>query len=375
MKICVLSGAYVNAGDFLIVERTKKLLKHFISNVEIIEFKRNLDLSNYLDEINKCDALIIAGGPAYIKNLYPNVIPLVKDLSKIRPKIFTVGLGWYGINTSSRFINDYIFNSKTIKLFKRIENDAKFLTCRDWYSVNTLKNNRFKNVLMTGCPAWYDLENVDNLEIRKNVNYEYKKICISDPASKINIKNCKLLMKYLKENYDKSKIYFVLHRKDEKNNYNELIKYAEENSIIVKDITGSADGFEFYDDCDLHIGFRVHAHIYNLSKRNISVLLEEDGRGAGVNEALGLKSIKTYKPYDYFSYKNDYISKIITIIQRRIFKINARLNKYIINEIDDYLYDLKNSEYYQIKRAYLSMNEYFKNMKFAIESIKGSDTK
>lgn len=57
------------------------------------------------------------------------------------------------------------------------------------------------------------------------------------------------------------------------------------------DISGSADGFLIYDNCDLHVGFRVHAHIYNLSKRNKTLLLNEDFRGFAVNETLGFYQI------------------------------------------------------------------------------------
>ena len=43
----------------------------------------------------------------------------------------------------------------------------------------------------------------------------------------------------------------------------------------------------FYDKVDLHVGFRVHAHLYMLSMRKPSILLIEDGRGYGVFYSLG----------------------------------------------------------------------------------------
>lgn len=66
-KFSLLSGAFVNAGDFLIVDRTRKLLEKVYPNCVITEYKRNEKLDEYLDEINKTDALIIAGGPASLK--------------------------------------------------------------------------------------------------------------------------------------------------------------------------------------------------------------------------------------------------------------------------------------------------------------------
>ena len=70
---------------------------------------------------------------------------------------------------------------------------------------------------------------------------------------------------------------------------------ADKYAIKFHIINNSADGFSIYDDCDLHIGFRVHAHIYNLSRRNYSILVSEDIRGAGVNQTLGLENIGVVK--------------------------------------------------------------------------------
>lgn len=173
MKFSVLSGAYVNAGDFLIVKRTIDLLKHIYPNCEIKEYKRDKDLEEYLEEINKTDALILAGGPAYIKDLYPNIIPLVKDLDKVKTKIVTIGLGWYGSKTDINYIKNYLFTNETIKLLKRIVKDSKNLACRDWYSVKALTFNNLTDTLMTGCPAWYNINKINELYLRNGGGEHY----------------------------------------------------------------------------------------------------------------------------------------------------------------------------------------------------------
>ena len=48
---------------------------------------------------------------------------------------------------------------------------------------------------------------------------------------------------------------------------------------------------KIYDDCSLHIGFRVHAHIYNISRGNQSILIDEDSRGKGFNCIFALPEI------------------------------------------------------------------------------------
>jgi len=47
-----------------------------------------------------------------------------------------------------------------------------------------------------------------------------------------------------------------------------------------------------YEDFDLHIGYRVHAHLYFLSRRIPSILLSEDVRGSGQAKSLGMEEIR-----------------------------------------------------------------------------------
>ena len=107
MNISLLSGAYKNAGDFLIVDRCKKLLKYVYPECNITEYERRNPLNDYLDTINKSDCLIFAGGPAYVSNIYPNRIPLVENLTRIKVPIFTIGLGWRGANVNNREIYNF----------------------------------------------------------------------------------------------------------------------------------------------------------------------------------------------------------------------------------------------------------------------------
>ena len=42
---------------------------------------------------------------------------------------------------------------------------------------------------------------------------------------------------------------------------------AKSNGCVVHDVSSNIDNIEFYRDCDLHIGFRVHAHVFFASIR------------------------------------------------------------------------------------------------------------
>ncbi|MEG1256985.1 polysaccharide pyruvyl transferase family protein [Clostridium sp.] len=368
MKIALLSGAYKNAGDFLIVKRSKELLTKVYPESIITEYERRKDLTPVLDEINQSDVLVLAGGPGYQTNIYPTSIPLIEDLDKIKTKIFVLGMGWKGRDTSNRTVYNYKFTDATSRLLKKIENDGFPLGCRDWYSVRALKNNGFKNAKMTGCPAWYNLEFVNTSEVARAPLKEIKKIVVSDPADMKNLDLAIHLVRYLKRKFPQSEIKFVFHRGVEQdlntpsklaNNSNSLKKEVENMGIECMNIAYGSEGFNLYNDCDLHIGFRVHAHIYNLSCRNLSILIEEDGRGAGVNEALGLQSITAYSDMKC-DLGNKYISKLSN-------KVLSSRNSYLENNVDDYIQQLCDSDYLQITNAFLLMQQYYKHM---IEHLK-----
>lgn len=362
MKFSILSGAIKNAGDFLIAERSIQLLKYVYTNCDIKIYNRNQSLEDKLEEINASDALVFAGGPVFLRDMYPDNIPLISELSLIRPRIFTIGLGWFGRNSLDNTIyKNYKFNASTLDLINRM-NASAVISCRDWDTIRVLKNQGFNNLIMTGCPAWYDLENIDTNNLRKGINIPYRKICISDSGYLINIPRSYEVARYVREKYPDAQVDFIFHRgiaQDENTSETrgakneELANKLRKLNINVHDISYSSEGFNIYDDCDIHIGFRVHAHIYNLSKRNISVLIEEDARSIGTNEALGLYGVK---PYNYR-------------MDNRTNEIFLDNNEFFIDNLDDCLFMLEKNDYSLMEQAYHIQQIYFETMIKHIKNI------
>ena len=69
----------------------------------------------------------------------------------------------------------------------------------------------------------------------------------------------------------------------------------ESINISCEDVGGDLSGIIKYKSIDLHVGYRVHAHIDCLSRRRTSFLIHEDGRGAGVDDALGVPGIDGWR--------------------------------------------------------------------------------
>lgn len=354
VKVALLIGAYKNAGDFLISQRAKKLIEVAVPSVEIIEISRK-EIVQKLELINSCDHIIFSGGPIYLNDI--NRYLEVQDINALLDKpVMIIGGGWNGLNGFSQAPYKYAFKSKTKDFLLRVEKESG-LSCRDIHTFRTLKKEQITNVVLTGCPAWYD-ERYVRSHTFKNANMEINTIAISDPALKGHSHLVKKVVEYLRKKYLHTKIIVVFHRGVDAST--DLYKYLVENNIEIKDISNSSQGFSIYDRCDLHLGFRVHAHIYNLSIRNRSILIEEDGRGAGVNQTLGLIPIKAY---------SDKINSTNKIIHRGIQKLGLGDNPYLLQEIDDYLAYLEQTDYCQIENAFSIMMKCYKNM---IEFIKQS---
>lgn len=369
MKIILLSGAIKNSGDYLITERTRQLLEHVYPEAEIVKIIGNYPLGDKLEEVNSADAMVIAGGPSYTKKLYPRDIPLVEDLSTIKPKLFILGSGWYGNLTTDSEIFNYHFEQSSKRLLKRVENDSKFLGCRDYYAVRVLKANGFDSGVMTGCPAWFDIPSMGK---RYTDNGEIRKVLISDPADIRSFGDQSLqVVKYVKKKFPAATVEYVFHRGTKHDEFtpkntakaiDKLIVELNKIGVVYHDIAFGCDGFKLYDDCDLHIGHRVHAHIYNMSIRNRSILIEEDSRGAGVNEVMSLWGIKAFEK-KLSSNANPGLK-----ITNKVIPL-TKPNKYVVQTLDTYIdyIHATNSELFNV--SYDIMEHYYKKMINYVESI------
>jgi len=356
MKLLFLHGAIKNSGDFLIAHRSRLLIQNIVPMCEIISFWEGTDFSKKenFEILKDCDGIVFGGGPFFTNNIHPKDVPLISDISKLNKPMINIGGGWYGRDNKYNTIKNYAMNEKSIDLLKMIESSSGELSCRDWFTVNMLKEKGF-NAALNGCPAWYDLDYLDKTNF--NLPRTIRTICISDPANSKNAQALVNLLGWIRAKYSNAKIIMVFHRGI--NEQSPIYRYLKQFNIDSIDISGGHKGFAIYDSCDLHIGFRVHAHIYNLSHRNFSILIEEDGRGAGVNHALGLTSVRAYED---LWFNSNFARKVE-------YKFAYKLNSSMVNELDSYInrvYYTNGLEYIQ---AFEKMRFYFTTMKQHIERI------
>lgn len=291
--IVLLSGQIKNIGDFLITERARQLLEAYLDK-DIVILDRSKNLEEHLEIINKSRYLILGGGPAYAKNIYKGIYPLVDDLSKIKVPIVPFGLGWSG--TPAGEPKKFSFCENSQQFLEQVHKSIPNSSCRDIITQEVLNNNGFTNVVMTGCPVWYDLSSIGK-DFKTYSNL--KKIVFSTAANPKLISQTINILKVLVRQFPNSEITLAYHRgimPDKHTTIRATIGYLTKalgaklvyNKVKIKDVSYNLDKIKFYDDCDFHIGYRVHAHLYFLSKRLPSVLINEDGRGQGMVKSMNL---------------------------------------------------------------------------------------
>jgi hypothetical protein len=302
----VLTGAKKNAGDYLITEKCKELITKFKPEFELIQIERWEKLDDKLDIVNASKGIILMGGPAFTSQMYPDVYRLVDDLEKIKVPIIPMAVGWNSYPGDFESMLNFRFSSKSMKLLKKISSSSKYISVRDFYTNSILRRHGIENSLMTGCASWYNLDSIG-----KKMNlFNKPKVVAFTPAQDVRYSNITIeTMKRVKEIFSDSKIICAFHRgigmedehtsKNDAMNTRRIASIAKNLEMEIADLSFSYENYKKYDNIDFHIGFRLHAHLYFMSKRNPSLLIHEDGRGKSMSETLGIHGIDAFKTYPF----------------------------------------------------------------------------
>ncbi len=343
----ILTGSKNNAGDYLIKYRAKQLFANLRPDRKIIDINGWEQLNTEkLAIINQSKALILMGGPALVENMVPKVYALTENLEDIKVPIIMMGIGWKSQKGNWEDTYSYSLSEKTLSLLDRIDNSGYQSSVRDYHTLNAIRFNGFNNFLMTGCPAYYDKDFINTELQLKEVN----KVAFSLGVAFIESPSMERLMKEnilaCKAKFSDKELEVVFHhsldrekfKSDYKSSPKHVIKHNDfadwlvGNGIGYVDVSGSAGNLmNYYSKVDLHIGYRVHAHIFMNSISNRSILISEDGRAKGVKGAIGAIVLN-----GYLDFKDSFIAKVLnkalSFYDR--FKANSNLTKELISEID-----------------------------------------
>ena len=297
-KIITLTGAFKNAGDYLIGHRARALLRNH-TDAEIIDVNRKEITDDHYALFNSARAVLLTGGPAYQQEIFPNVYNI--DLSRIQVPVLAYGLGWKG--KLGQEPADFRFADAAGDFVRAIHADkTRFSSARDHLTVSMLGANGVENVSMTGCPAWYD-------ETKLNVDYLYgadvNRLVFSMPA--VPQAQVPVLLAKLAKDFPRAEKYIAFqagykstHSKKSAEftrwNYGQLVKASLRGFKPISFESDFAKFESFMQTVDFHVGYRVHSHIFSLSQRKTSMLIAEDSRGMGQVAAMGGTAVMASEP-------------------------------------------------------------------------------
>jgi hypothetical protein len=300
--ICLLSGAKKNIGDFLISERAERLLRSVTSH-EVVRLPNWELLDDHLDVLRTCDGVVVAGGPGYRPDMYGGVYPLTREpaaLAALGIPVSFLGLGWKGDPGDDFDLAHYRFSDRTLSLISTLGASGRY-SSRDRLSQRVLERNGVPHPVMSGCPVWYDLDSIGrSFEAPQALS----RIVFTPPEQPVFHPQSKDLLQALVRTFPDAEIVVAFHRGIEADRFTSeadaerLTAYAEFARALgcdVRDVSYDLERIAFYRDFDLHVGYRLHAHLCFMSYRKVSILLEEDGRGRGASEALATPGVRAWE--------------------------------------------------------------------------------
>ena len=336
----VITGAKDNAGDFLIKKRATQLLSKLRPDRDIVHFNSwDLLENEKLIIVNNSKAVLLAGGPSVQTTMYPEIYKLSSSIDKIKVPVICFGVGSKHHNFNEFGWKNYLLSQESLQLLDKINKSGYLSSVRDDFTHNILKHKGFKNFINTGCPALFENEDQQPSNV-KNIKTILFSLGVSYKFSKLMFSQMKEVISFLNEHYS---IRIALHHSIDKSDVRlfEILNWLNHKEIEIIDLSKGIDRFMHeYNCCDLHIGYRVHAHIYRLSISKPSILLAEDSRGVGVNETIPSNVINAYNSVS-FNLKNRI--KIKFSKNKDLFVPNVELIKTIDRVLNnrDLLFDSK----------------------------------
>lgn len=279
MRYLLLHRAIRNSGDYLIHLRARQLIERARPDASIVEAEAWRPLRDQLgpDEMATIDAIIVAGGPGLQPRMHPDVYPLV-PLDELRVPLLLLSMGTYFFPADADSIRAYRLDRRTVEFLHRVTGAGMPISVRDEVSRDIVERAGIGEVVMTGDVAWYAPDAGPWPE-----HAEIASVAYTPPANPLFFADGLALMRTLRRRFPDADLTVVSHR-DAQQPFEALAREIGAESVS---IAGSVDGFEIYDRVALHVGYRLHAHLYRLSRHAPSYLVAEDSRGVGALRTLG----------------------------------------------------------------------------------------
>lgn len=266
-----------NVGDKLIENATRELLLSEAPGLRITTISGKSSWTDMQHLVEECDCFLFAC-LAVRKNLL-NSYPFLDKLLQTKAPVAAISTGTSLNKGGPRMFHDAV-TDEDLELLRRFNEQAIVFTTRGSLTQSFCKHFGLSKAYFTGDVAFVD----ERFNERKfPTEAAIRRVLISDPhyATRYT-ETFKTLVGSLSKLFPNAALQLALHGSNEP--VTEMATELGLNSINLYESPDS--GLEVYDECDLHVGFRVHGHVSALHRRKPSYLLEQDGRGIDYGATL-----------------------------------------------------------------------------------------
>ncbi|MBQ9136368.1 MAG: polysaccharide pyruvyl transferase family protein [Lachnospiraceae bacterium] len=262
----------LNSGDDLLEKSLIQLIKNKDAHARFI-IKNLTDASVTLPDLSDIDAIVgtVVIAP-YWSTQKENLILILETALQMNIPIHLILASCFKPITVSA-MHKVSLDRKLKNLLCAISR-TNVLVTRDLFTLKLAQKNGIRCKSCIGDIALYDIDYIGKpMQTPKSI----KTVALSMPHNPLWNPAVIKLAKRIKQKYG-CQCVLTLHGITDLNNIASDIKKLH---LPVIDLSGSAAKLDYYQNVDMHIGFRLHAHIYCLRIRKPSVLSAEDSRAGG----------------------------------------------------------------------------------------------
>lgn len=263
-----------NVGDAMITDAFVKLIKEHHEDFEYVRVFRG----ESLDKLNMENVKnIFAPGFSVSPNTYPKNYKLFSEANKLSDFNFVpFGCSYQHFVPHSSSFSKEFYDSGSIEFLKGISEIAA-IPCRDRKITEMLMSMGIKSFYV-GDLVLFDPDYIDSdYQGQKKV----KTVAFTVQHKAKYYEQSKTVLTMLRNTFDSDvKIFVTLHGAHSAIT-KKVVAHAKSLNMEVVELFGESENLSFYDDIDLHVGYRLHGHISVLRRRKPSILLVEDARAFG----------------------------------------------------------------------------------------------
>jgi hypothetical protein len=261
--------------------------------------------------MEQSDLVVLVGGPLIRRNCAEalNLAEAIESgrLDEIKTPFVIMG---GGAKLKEPFsIGHLRFTDADRRLFEKLEASQYFSGTRDMETLVMLRNAGFTNFRYTGCPALYaGMECGNPIEFHRD---SVRRIVFSCGAPGMmtgdNIMQHRDVAFMLRRFFPDAEIIVAAHHATDNAVYETaygktppgwcgLMNDLRSHEFDIVDVSGAVEPMKnLYSTADMHVGYRVHAHVLMTSWGKPSVLIAEDGRASGMADVISGRIFSAWK--------------------------------------------------------------------------------